>query len=60
MRTKKITVYQFEELSEKAQDKAIKWFQGGLLDIQWEESREEAIRKIEANEYEFNEDGTIA
>lgn len=46
MREKTINIYKFSELSEKAQEKAIQWFQGGVYDHDWFESTYEDANNI--------------
>jgi hypothetical protein len=43
---KKILIYQFDELSEKAKEKARDWFRNGALDYEWWESVYEDAERI--------------
>jgi myosin-crossreactive antigen len=73
MKTVKINLYKFEELSEEAKEKAIIEHQdfldsqpieceneaGELVDEWHSHSEDETIESIEANEYIFFEDGSL-
>lgn len=46
MRTKETTVYQYNELSDKAKERARDWYREGNLDYDWFESDYEALETI--------------
>lgn len=54
------TVYTYDELSQKAKEKAMDWFAQGGMESDWYESIYELEEGIRANEYEFDIDGNIA
>lgn len=59
MRTKRIKLYQFKELSEEAQTKALKDVAGKDPVFKTGKHNGLLVKIIEANNYEFLKDGTL-
>lgn len=60
MRTIETTIYTFDELSDKAKERAIQAFLSAVKkDIEWQFSDECITESIEANGNEFTENGEI-
>ena len=72
MKTVETNVFTFDELTDRAKEKARAWYREGALDYEWYDSilledeyeylnSDEVVdESIRANEYEFHEDGGIA